>query len=195
MLVLHKVLCSFPKERLAARAAQSAAARGLLLNVTEKLGIKPSPILKTEKGRPYFKDLPLVDFSLAHTDGIAVCALWQADGELSPRVGIDVEHITHFDSKKISAFAARFFGTHERSYVLAAKDQAAAFTEVFVKKEAFAKYRGDGIGAHFSHTDTYAPDFEATHGVCFHAARDGDYFISLCVTSTCAEPPLSFDEI
>ncbi len=195
MLVLHKILCNLPGDRSATRAAQSAAARKLLLGVTEKLGIKPSTILKTKEGRPYFKDLPLVDFSLAHTDGIAVCALWQADEETLPRVGVDVERLTRFDSKKISAFTTRFFGVHERSYVLGAKDQGAAFTEVFVKKEAYAKYRGDGIGMHLSRTDTHAPDFEVTHGVRFHALREGDYFISLCVSITCEEPPLDLAKL
>ena len=192
MLVLHKAHCPVPSGRSLARDAQSAKARGLLADITKKLGIAPSPILKTDKGRPYFKDLPLVDFSIAHTGGLAVCALWQTSGAPLPRVGVDVEHLTRFDGQKITAFVARFFGTYERRFVFDAKDQAAAFTEVFVQKEAYAKYQGDGLGAHLSRTDTCAPDFEATHGVRFHARREGDFFISLCVANTCTEPPLDF---
>lgn len=200
MLVLHLAHISPQKEpsaleRREARAAQSALAHGLLDDVLKKLGIAPCPLLKTKEGRPYFKDLPLVDFSLSHTEGLAVCAFWQVDEEPPPRVGVDTERLSHFDSAKIEAFVNRFFGPSERRFVLSAKDRRAAFTHVFVQKEAYAKYQGTGLGAHLSQTDTCVPDFENENGVRFFAYREGEHFISLCVSSTCKEQPLFFDEL
>lgn len=200
MLVLHRVHVPSRKgltaaERREARAAQSAAAHRLLNDVLGKLGIPPSPLLKTKEGRPYFKDLPLVDFNLSHTEGLAVCALWQAEQAQSPRVGVDTERLTHFEGDKIEAFADRFFAPAERRFVLTARDQRAAFTQVFVQKEAFAKYRGTGLGAHLSQTDTCAPDFEKENGVRFYTYREGNHFISLCVSDACEEKPLFFEEL
>ena len=195
MLILHRAPLSLSPKRSESRAAQSELAHRLLLDVAKKLGLPPSPILKTAQGRPYFRDLPLVDFSLSHTDGIAVCALWQSDTATPPRVGVDVEGLTDLDGNRIRALAERFFGTHERRYVLDHNDLQTAFTEVFVRKEAYAKYKGDGLGMHLSRTDTLAPVFEDTNGVHFHACREGKYFICLCVASTCNESPLDFTQI
>ena len=199
MLVLHLAHTSPKKEgslgRREARAEQSALAHRLLDDVLKRLGLTPVPLLKTKEGRPYFKDLPLVDFSLSHTDGLAVCALWQVEQAPLPRVGVDAERLSSFDSAKIEAFANRFFAPCECRFVLSAKDRRAAFTRVFVQKEAYAKYRGEGLGAHLSQTDTCVPNFENENGVRFYAYRKGDYFISLCVSSTCEETPLFFEEL
>ena len=200
MLVLHRARASSKKgasaaERREACAEQSAVAHELLNDVLKKLGIPPSPLLKTKEGRPYFMDLPLVDFNLSHTEGLAVCALWQVRQAPLPRVGVDTERLSPFDGAKIKAFAGRFFGPYERRFVLAAKDLRAAFTQVFVQKESYAKYQGTGLGSHLSQTDTCAPDFEKKHGVRFYAYREGDHFISLCVSNACKEQPLFFEEL
>lgn len=198
MLILHKAhVCPHtpPLTKGAAHAEQSALSHALLDEVLKKLGLSPSPILKTKQGRPYFKDHPLVDFSLSHTDGLAVCALCQADEAPPPRVGVDTERLSSFDREKLEAFANRFFGTCERRFVLGSEEPRAAFTRVFTQKEAYAKYRGEGLGAHLSKTDTCAPDFEKANGVRFHTYREGDCFISLCVSSACKDQPLFWEDL
>ncbi len=188
MLLLHykELSDSYPTRR-EARAAQSAAARDLLQEIAKKLGFANATIAKTCRGRPYYKELPTVDFSLAHTSSLAVCALWQKKAGEAPRIGVDVEKLTAYSDGRISDFALRFFGIHECRYVLSAKDRQTAFTRVFVRKEAFAKYCGDGLGAHLSCADTLSPDFEAANGVQFRTFREGEHFIALCLPLTCAE--------
>lgn len=199
MLILHKAhACppkGFPVKRRDARAEQSALAHALLDDVLKKLGLSPSPLLKTKEERPYLKDHPLVDFNLSHTEGLAVCALWQVDEAPPPRVGVDTERLCSFDPTKLCAFANRFFGACERRFVLGSEEPRVAFTHVFTRKEAYAKYLGTGLGAQLSQTDTCAPDFEKANGVRFYTYREGDYFISLCVSSTCEDQPLFWDDL
>lgn len=161
----------------------------LLDEIVQALHISPSPIAKTEKGRPYFKDLPTVDFSLAHTQGFAICALQKCDNGTLPRVGVDAEAQTHYSDAKIRGFSLRFFGKHEQDYIEHATDRQAAFTEVFVRKEAYAKYCGDGLGAHLSKTDTMAPQFEESKGVRFFSYLKKNIFVSLCLSRECDEEP------
>ncbi len=193
MLLLHyRALTDTYPNRRTARAAQSAAARELVLEIARQLKLSDTIISKTAKGRPYFKAYPTVDFSLAHTDSLAVCALWQKTTGALPRIGVDVEKRTAYGDSRICDFALRFFGTYECHHVLLSKDMQAAFTQVFVRKEAYAKYCGDGIGAHLSCTDTLAPEFEASNGVHFLSLREGEHYIALCLPLTCTERLVRF---
>ena len=45
------------------------------------------PLALTEKGKPYFPDIPAVHFSISHTDGAVLAALSAAP------VGVDVERL------------------------------------------------------------------------------------------------------
>ena len=169
--------------------AQSEAAHALLFEIVQALNLPHSPIVTAEKGRPYFKDLPTVDFSLAHTDGFAICALQSCNNGTRPRVGVDAEKKTHYSDAKIKSFSLRFFGKHEQDYIEHAADRQAAFTEVFVRKEAYAKYCGDGLGAHLSKTDTMAPQFEKSKGVRFFSCLEKNIFVSLCLSRECDDGP------
>ncbi len=189
MLVLHyKKLTDTVSERKQARAAQSAAAWGLLHEIAAECGLADAVLAKTSKGRPYYKDVPTVDFSLSHTSTLAVCAFWHKTTESPPRIGVDAETRSTYSKDRITTFSLRFFGAHERRYVLNAKDPQAAFTRVFVRKEAYAKYCGDGIGNHLSATDTLSPDFKAKNGVRFVTLREGEHDICICLPLTCTEP-------
>lgn len=190
MLILHyRHLPLLQHSRGTLYKAQSEAAHMLLDEIVQMLHISPSPIAKTEKGRPYFKDLPTVDFSLAHTKGFAVCALQKCDNGTPPRIGVDAEAKTQYSDTKIKQFSLRFFGKHEQNYIEHAADRQTAFTEVFVRKEAYAKYCGDGLGAHLSKTDTMAPQFEESENVRFFSYLQKNIFISLCLSQECNEEP------
>ena len=193
MLILHaSCLPADPEGRGVARAAQSAAAKRLLCEVADALHLPSAPITVTDRGRPYFEGLSNVDFSLTHTKGLAVCALQQRQSDPPPRLGIDAEVLTDFDDAKIGAFSLRFFGKHEQAYLEGASDRPAAFTEIFVRKESYAKYVGDGLGKHLSATDTMHPDFEKSVGVRFYSYRKNGCFICLCVSRSCDEQPIWF---
>lgn len=189
MLLLHcKKLTETSENRKASRAAQSAAAWGLLHEIAAEYGLSDAVLAKTSWGRPYYKGVPTVDFSLAHTSTLAVCAFWQKSTENAPRIGIDAEKRSAYSTDKIYDFALRFFGAHERRYVLNAKEPQVAFTRIFVRKEAYAKYCGDGIGKHLSATDTLAPDFKTNSNVRFLTLRASEHYICICLPLTCTEP-------
>ncbi|MBQ9802192.1 MAG: 4'-phosphopantetheinyl transferase superfamily protein [Clostridia bacterium] len=171
-----------------ARAAQSAAAHALLDGLLQRLGMSEEPRAKNEHGRPYLKHRSDVDFNLSHTAALAVCALL-CDTSAQPRVGVDAEELVSYSEEKLAAFSARFFAPCEQQYVAGSITPREAFTRVFVRKEAYAKYRGDGLGMHLRNTDTLAPDFEQNHGVRFLTYREQDTFITLCLPQTCREQP------
>ena len=190
MLILHyKHLPPLQHSRCTLHEAQHEAAHALLREAAHALSLPLAPIVKTEKGRPYFKDLPTVDFSLAHTAEFAICALQKCENGTRPRVGVDAEAKTQYSDTKIKQFSLRFFGKHEQDYIEHATDRQVAFTEVFVRKEAYAKYCGDGLGAHLSKTDTMAPQFEKSKGVHFCSYLQKNIFISLCLSQECNEEP------
>lgn len=196
MLVLHyRHLDQTAQSKRLEYRAQSEAAHRLLQEILQELRLPITPLQKAEKGRPALEGQPTVDFNLAHTEGLAICALYQRKEAPPPRVGVDVEARTAYTEKKICDFAMRFFGKWEQRYVLTASDKAEAFTRVFVRKESFAKYRGDGLGAHLSKSDTLAPDFEKQEQVRFLAYREQNFFISLCLPSYCTETPVSLEHI
>lgn len=172
--------------RTEARAHGSAVAHALLQKLLLELKL-PSALKKSPSGRPALAYCDTVDFNLSHTEGLAVCALLQSEN--APRVGVDAELLTTFDAERISAFSARFFAPYEQRCLATASDSAACFTRIFTRKEAYAKYCGDGLGAHLTATDTLAPDFESTNGVRFYAYRHENVFIMLCVPESVTVKP------
>ncbi|MBE6604985.1 MAG: 4'-phosphopantetheinyl transferase superfamily protein [Ruminococcaceae bacterium] len=172
--------------RAEARAHGSAVAHALLQKLLLELKL-PSALKKAPSGKPMLAYCDTVDFNLSHTEGLAVCALLQSEN--APRVGVDAELLTNFDAERISAFSTRFFAPYEQKRLAAAHDPAACFTRIFTRKEAYAKYCGNGLGEHLSATDTLAPDFESTHGVRFHAYRHENVFIMLCVPENVTVKP------
>ena len=84
------------------------------------------PIAIAEGGKPYFPDYPEVQFNLSHTQGAVVCAL-----AASP-VGIDLER-------------SRPPADNILHYYHFTKGQD--FWEMWVRREAIAKYHGRGFAA------------------------------------------------
>lgn len=85
------------------------------------------PIRLTSLGKPYFPDFPEVHFNLSHTTGAVLVAL---SGE---PVGVDIEHIRPVSERAMRRLADV---TTER-----------AFFQSWVRREARAKRRGQGLGA------------------------------------------------
>ena len=101
-------------------------------------------ILRTEKGKPYFSDIP-VQFSVSHTGDIWACIM--AAG--SEPVGLDIQTIRDYSYAKI---ADRYYTESEHEY-LREKGQD-GFFEIWTRKEAYAKYTGKGIGSYLAEFDT-----------------------------------------
>ncbi|MBQ8207456.1 MAG: 4'-phosphopantetheinyl transferase superfamily protein [Clostridia bacterium] len=121
---------------------RSLMALKLLGSLIADLGISPR-LLRTDLGRPYFDSIPNMDFSISHSEGLAVCALCISDDpSLPPRVGIDCETIYTKDPLPL---ARRFFSESELKILESSEDQALAFTEIWTKKEAYIKLLGTGL--------------------------------------------------
>lgn len=106
--------------------------------------LKDAPINKEPKGKPYFADEPLnngkrltpVHFSVSHSGDWWGCLM--ADEP----VGFDLEVCREkVNYEKISG---RFFTQEEHDWILSMGQEA--FFEIWVRKEAFVKYLGTGLG-------------------------------------------------
>lgn len=92
-----------------------------------------SEIIRDEKGKPYFADLPL-EFSLTHSGSLWMCLL--ADRPC----GLDLQVMKECDHEKI---AERFFLPEEAAYVRETGREG--FFHIWVRKESYCKMTGEGF--------------------------------------------------
>ena len=90
-------------------------------------------IVREEKGKPYFVDVPL-EFSLTHSGQLWMCMFSQAP------CGIDLQHVKDAEYEKI---AGRQYSQEEQHYVKLWG--LTGFFDVWVRKEAFCKCTGQGF--------------------------------------------------
>lgn len=92
-------------------------------------------ICRTGKGKPYFRELQ-IEFSVSHTDDLWVCLI--SDG--TAPVGVDIQAVKETRQERI---AERYFTDDEKRYLNT--DAENAFFDIWTRKEAYAKYTGNGI--------------------------------------------------
>ncbi len=172
--------CLAAKGGLRSEAEQSAAAHALLADVLAEQGISDAKIERTTAGRPYLSGRNGVDFNLTHTKGLVACAIALGESE-ECRVGVDAETIEgRFASSRLTALVQRFFAPLERAAFQKATDPQRAFAALFTRKEAYAKYSGEGLSQHLQKTDTMAPDFCVSRGVRFVSREVEGHLLTLC---------------
>ena len=93
-------------------------------------------ILREEKGKPYFVDIPL-EFSLSHSGLLWMCMVSQQP------CGLDLQHVKECKFEEISA---RLYTPEEQHYVELWGLEG--FFDVWVRKESFCKCTGQGIFSH-----------------------------------------------
>ncbi len=136
---------SDPKKR-----AQCLTA-GLLLQhgARQHLGEKaPSGIYTVEKdanGKPYFKDIPELKFSISHSGDMAVCAVSDLN------VGVDIQEWRQLKAD----IAGRFFHPDETAYLrkLHASESEKGFFSIWCLKESYIKYTGEGLAGGLDELD------------------------------------------
>ena len=101
-------------------------------------------IFRTALGKPYI-DYPL-HISVTHTDNTVIIGI---DKE---NFGIDCEDLSR-KVKMRDNIAKKFFNDKEISIIENSQDKNSAFLEIWVKKEAYAKYTGLGLSC-LSECDT-----------------------------------------
>lgn len=104
-----------------------------------RVGITASDfkITRTETGKPYFKHIPQLHFSISHSGGWWLCAMGQQI------LGLDVQQEKVLDAIKLSS---RFFHQEESDYLKAHPED---FFRVWTGKESYAKFTGTGIAGTF----------------------------------------------
>ncbi len=101
-------------------------------------------ILRTGKGKPYFKELP-VSFSVSHTANTWVCIMDAG----TDQIGVDIQNIREYNFGKI---AGRYYTAAEQQYT--EENGSDGFFEIWTRKEAYAKYTGMGLGSYLAEIDT-----------------------------------------
>lgn len=142
-------------------ALQRESARKMLKKALQKNGFDPeTPLLKTEKGKPYFDGIPLY-VSISHDGETVVTAI--SDHE----IGVDTEKVGGVGDKAL----LRFVGKTSRSEI--------GKTRLWTEYEALGKYLGCGIPL---------PKTAARDGVAFCHFKRRDFDICVCFSG--AESPL-----
>lgn len=97
----------------------------------------PGIIKRTDRGKPYFTEGPC--FSVSHTGQLWVCSMGRVP------VGIDVQKTgRRLYWKKI---AERYYTDDERAHIEECGIES--FFQIWTRKEAYAKYTGQGIDKEF----------------------------------------------
>ncbi len=115
-------------------AAQHAAGEALSKKMlSAALGITPESItlLRTKKGKPYVNGYD-VHFSVSHSGDHILCAVHEAP------IGADIQEILPLREKVLKKVCT----PAEIVYI---GDDPARFTEVWTRKEAYAKLTGKGL--------------------------------------------------
>lgn len=112
-------------ERLIKHAALSYGVPEQMLRVER--------ICRTDMGKPFFENLD-IKFSVSHSEALWACLIGPFN------CGLDVQYIKPCNYVKI---AGRFFSEKEKEYV--ENTGIDGFFELWVRKEAFGKYTGDGF--------------------------------------------------
>lgn len=95
-------------------------------------------IIRSEKGKPYFKNLD-IHFSISHTRDVWAVLMGPA------RCGLDVQYIKPCAFRKI---AGRFFSLAENRYV--DENGLEGFFDIWTSREACGKFSGEGFFGEFT---------------------------------------------
>ena len=128
-------------------------------------------ILKDDKGKPYFKNVPLF-FNLSHSNKYWALAISDQP------IGIDIQNKLN---NKAIAIAKRFFHPQEANLI---SEHEELFFEVWSAKESYVKYHGWGIDDHFKDFSVVDDDHvkKKLGNIYLHYLNtDDDY--SLCIAT------------
>lgn len=127
---------------LAGRAGHQAGLDLLERAYQTEFGLPLPPILRTERGKPYFENTPC-HFSISHTSRHAFCVLAEQN------VAVDAEELDRQVSPKL---AQRILSPEELAQYRASPEPNQALLRFWVLKEAAAKLSGLGLTGFPNHT-------------------------------------------
>lgn len=156
---------------------QRAAARKLLLlGLQQEYAIARMPdIFSEDSGKPFFPEYPDICFNYSH------CRMGILCGISNHRIGVDVETVREYREKLVK----RVCHPQELLFLEEEDDKESAFTKLWVLKEAYTKYTGQGL-----RTDLRNLEFadivrkgEGKKNRCFFKLRQ----YGQCMAAVCSE--------
>lgn len=94
-------------------------------------------VLRTENGKPYLEK-NFRHIGVTHTEDVVIVSVSEK------KHGIDCERSDRA-IKNPRLISERFFTENEQKHIMSMPDIRAAFIDVWVKKEAYVKYTGEGL--------------------------------------------------
>lgn len=155
------------KSRAEQHAASADLAEKMILKYTG-FRCRYADAERTDRGKPYFKDLRGVDFSVSHSGSVAMCAVsvQEAKDPLGAlpfcaeinirnayfidtvpeflRVGADIERRSE-NTERLSKISKRYFTPSENEYINSTEFSSERFFEIWTKKESLGKMLGTGL--------------------------------------------------
>ena len=177
--------------KLCEKGTESAAAMGLLETVCKESGVVfgKKKICRTKKGKPCFAD-GSPKFSIAHTAGVACCAVqcehpsdlskykdivtYTLESDPDSEVGIDIEAADRKVTSPTTLAFRRFSGAERK----AAKTERDIIF-IWTRKEALLKYTGEGLSGLRS-CDSCALPYGTETDTRTIELTGREYFISVC---------------
>jgi phosphopantetheinyl transferase len=131
--------------------------------LSEILAVPPDSLAFTYgvRGKPALRDYPNTHFNVSHSGNFVVCAVSSAP------VGIDVETLPR-QGRDFMKIAERYFDGEELSYVkgrVLSGERAAAFAELWTKKESYIKRDGRGLTLSLKSFNVLSLPDVAFHGI------------------------------
>ncbi len=181
-------------ERLLRRALADYCRRREL-GVTESEA-ESLALVREDGDKPYFPDLPQVYFSVSHSFSVWACAFSDEP------VGLDLEMPAlrwqkgadggaEKAARQRDALARRYFTEEEQAY--AKEGGADGFFRIWVRKEAYLKYTGQGISGGLGSINLVKDGqlLETANGVYFAELDLGpDVIAAVCSWKNCLGEPL-----
>ena len=128
---------------------------------------------RTDHDKPFFPDHPALHFNLSHSGTFALCVL-----DDSP-VGADIEVIRPHHPK----LAQRICSAEELVWLDKQVDKLSALCQLWVGKEALAKYRGTGLTS-LRDLCPPLPPADEQDGLLFHRITTSNYTLCVCGHTT-----------
>lgn len=146
-----------PKSAVDAEKLRHEVGLELIKKAAKELcGAKDPTVLRTDAGKPYFKDLP-IKFSVSHSGHRVILAVSERE------IGADIQ----FMSPRSTDIAKRYFTAAECDYI---GSDISRFYEIWTKKEALGKWRGTGL------CDVLSTDVK---NLVFYTENDGLYTVAV----------------
>lgn len=127
-------ICGLKSERA---QEQKTVGEAIVRLAARARGVPEGTIVRGERGKPSFAELPALCFNLSHSGEVVAAAFSDRP------VGIDVERVLPRDFQTV---AARCFSPAEQKKIAGSEAPLQEFYRLWTRRESIVKRRGEGLG-------------------------------------------------